>query len=110
MSIEGLSNHLMSDILSRLDVKTLVKCKAVKKLWKSLIEDTLFVSVLHFNRSSLDSFDPQPYDDYVTTILDSFCGLVWSSYSAGNFPHFLHNPAIGKALYLQDPMKGHLGT
>ncbi|KAF4350894.1 uncharacterized protein LOC133033533 [Cannabis sativa] len=110
MSIEGLSNHLMSDILSRLDVKTLVKCKAVKKLWKSLIEDTLFVSVLHFNRSSLGSFDPQPYDDYVTTILDSFCGLVWSSYSAGNFPHFLHNPAIGKALYLQDPMKGHLGT
>ncbi|GJW94933.1 F-box associated domain containing protein [Tanacetum coccineum] len=49
-SIEDLPPNVMTDVLSRLPVKTIIHCKCVCKNWRELVSDSYFVN-LHLSRS-----------------------------------------------------------
>ncbi|KAF4386964.1 uncharacterized protein LOC115704868 [Cannabis sativa] len=90
------------NIFSRLSVHCLLKCKAVNKLWKSLIEDKYFISELHLDRAPCHYFPPFTNNNY---ILDSFCGLVWVTREDPGLvmKHYISNPATRQVLHLPDP-------
>ncbi|XP_060971047.1 uncharacterized protein LOC133037684 [Cannabis sativa] len=91
---------LMSDILSRLPVRSLLKCKTVNKFWKSLIENKYFVSVLHLDRAPYLHFQPVNQNSY---IIDSFCGLVLKMSNQNPVNYSIVNPATRQILDLPDP-------
>ncbi|PSS30791.1 F-box protein [Actinidia chinensis var. chinensis] len=49
-SISDLPQHIIIDILSRLPTKTIVQCKCVCKVWRTLIKEPYFVN-LHLSKS-----------------------------------------------------------
>ena len=49
--MEALDDYFLLDMLSRLDVKTIIYCKCVCKRWRDLVLDPHFVSNLHLPRS-----------------------------------------------------------
>ncbi|PWA66951.1 F-box associated domain, type 1 [Artemisia annua] len=49
--MEDLDDYFMLDMLSRLDVKTIIYCKSVCKRWRDLVLDPHFVSNLHLPKS-----------------------------------------------------------
>ncbi|KAF8685873.1 hypothetical protein HU200_043786 [Digitaria exilis] len=106
--IPELSNEILMDILVRLPVKSLLRCKAVCKAWRAVVTDPLFVRAhlqcsaarceqnptLVVTPHTLDSVIP--YEDWPTTFSNNISFYQWQQ--GARMATFMHAKDFGSAL------------